>query len=86
MEHKAQRVGKLISFLREEMGVSARAAQRLAKDQRLRVNHSTARLYQPIKVGDIQSNFFRSKRKPLCVPEEGELSVLYEDDVYFAAR
>ena len=79
MEHKAQREGKLISFLREEMGVSARAVQRLAKDQRLRVNHSTARLYQPIKVGDF-IEVLQIEEEPLCVPEEGELSVLYEDD------
>lgn len=79
MEYQAQREGKLISFLREEMGVSARAVQRLAKDQRLRVNHSTARLYQPIKVGDF-IEVLQIEEEPLCVPEEGELSVLYEDD------
>ena len=79
MEHIAQREGKLISFLREEMGLSARAVQRFAKEQRLQVNQAPARLYQPIKVGD-QLKVIQIEEEPLCSAEEGELSVLYENN------
>jgi len=79
MEYQAQREGKLITFLREEMGFSARAVQRLAKEQRLQVNQAPARLYQPIKIGD-RIQVIQIEEEPQCSPEEGELSVLYEDD------
>lgn len=79
MEYQAQREGKLMTFLRDEMGFSARAVQRLAKEQRLQVNQAPARLYQPIKVGDF-IEVLQIEEEPQCSPEEGELSVLYEDD------
>lgn len=79
MEYIAQRDGKLMTFLREEMGLSARAVQRLAKEQRIQVNGAPTRLYQPIKIGD-HLQVFPMEELPLCPAEEGELTVLYEDE------
>jgi len=79
MEFKAQREGKLITFLRTEMGFSARAVQRLAKQQAVQVNGNSASVFQLIKVGDL-IRIVQPEETPPCSAEEGELSILFEDD------
>lgn len=79
LTHTARRKGKLISFLREELGLSANLTQKLAKQEQVQVNQTTARLYQRLNPGDIITVLLE-EALPGYPPEEGELRVLYEDE------
>lgn len=79
LTHTARRKGKLISFLREELGLSANLTQKLAKQEQIQVNQSPARLYQKLNPGDTITVLLEESL-PGYPPEEGELTVLYEDE------
>ena len=78
LTHTAQREGRLSSFLREEMALSAGLMNRLKWKERILVNGKPEHTDFPVKVGD-----------EICVlledpnieypAEEGPLTVLYED-------
>lgn len=79
LKHTATREGRLSSFLREEMGISAGLMNRLKWKEMLFVNGAPQHTDYPIKPGDIIT-------VPLDDPQaqypaqQGELSILYEDE------
>lgn len=75
----ARRTGKLITFLRTELKLSANLTQKLAKQDALYVNGKQAGLYQKIQIGDSIEVRIR-ETLPGYPPEEGELDILYEDE------
>lgn len=79
LKHAATREGRLSSFLREEMGISAGLMNRLKWKEMLFVNGAPQHTDYPVKPGDIIT-------VPLDDPQaqypaqQGELSILYEDE------
>ena len=79
LTHIATREGRLSSFLREEMGISAGLMNRLKWKDQLFVNGQPQHTDYPVKPGDVIT-------VPLDDPQaqypaqEGELSILYEDE------
>lgn len=75
----ARRTGKLITFLRTELELSANLTRKLAKQDALYVNGIRAGVYQKIQVGDrIAVNL--QETLPGYPPEGGGLEILYEDE------
>ncbi len=78
LTHTATREGRLSSFLREEMGISAGLMNRLKWKNMLYVNGAAQHTDYPVKPGDTIT-------VPLDDPQaqypaqQGELSILYED-------
>lgn len=79
LTHIAKREGRLSSFLREEMGISAGLMNRLKWKEMLFVNGVPQHTDYPVKPGDVIT-------VPLDDPQaqypaqQGELSILYEDE------
>lgn len=79
LKHTATREGRLSSFLREEMGISAGLMNRLKWQDKLYVNGIPQHTDYPVKPGDIIT-------VPLDDPQadypaqQGELSIIYEDE------
>ena len=79
LKHTATREGRLSSFLREEMGISAGLMNRLKWKEMLFVNGAPQHTDYPVKPGDVIT-------VPLDDPQaqypaqQGELSILYEDE------
>ena len=79
LKHTANREGRLSSFLREEMGISAGLMNRLKWQDKLYVNGIPQHTDYPVKPGDIIT-------VPLDDPQadypaqQGELSIIYEDE------
>ena len=79
LTHIAKREGRLSSFLREEMGISAGLMNRLKWQEKLYVNGLPQHTDYPVKPGDVIT-------VPLDDPQaqypaqEGELSIVYEDE------
>lgn len=79
LKHTAQRSGRLSSFLKEEMGMSAGLMNRLKWQDKLFVNgiaRHTDHIVQPGDVILVPLN----EPKPEYPAEDGPLTVLYEDD------
>lgn len=78
LTHTAARCGRLSSFLREEMGISAGLMNRLKWRNKLYVNGTPQHTDYPVQVGDVIT-------VPLDDPQaqypaqDGALSILYED-------
>lgn len=83
LEHTAQREGKLLSFLRRELGLSSSLVKRLKWKNAFLVNGQPARTDHPIRSGDVIAADL-SEEIPDFPPEDGELEVLYEDDALLA--
>lgn len=79
LRHRAERAGKLITFLRTELNLSANLTQKLSKQGALAVNGKPARPYQKVAVGD-EIAVTITEALPGYAPEEGQLDILYEDD------
>lgn len=79
LKHTATREGRLSSFLREEMGISAGLMNRLKWKEMLFVNGAPQHTDYPVKPGDIIT-------VPLDDPQaqypaqQGQLSILFEDE------
>ena len=79
LQHTATRAGRLSSFLREEMGLSAGLMNRLKWQNLLFVNGAAVHTDYAVQPGDVIS-------VPLDEPvpdypaQEGDLTVLYEDE------
>ena len=76
--HIAQREGRLSSFLREEMALSAGLMNRLKWKDRILVNGKPEHTDYPVKPGD-EIRVLLEDPKIEYPPEEGPLTVLYED-------
>ena len=79
LKHIAARQGRLSSFLREEMKMSAGLMNRLKWKELLFVNGVPQHTDYPVQVGDVITVPLDDPA-PQYPAEEGELTILYEDD------
>ena len=75
----ARREGRLSSFLLGELKMSSGLMNRLKWGEAIRVNGSPARTNYPVKPGDVITVALEEE-SPAYPAEEGNLTVLYEDD------
>ena len=78
LQHKAQREGRLSSFLREEMAMSAGLMNRLKWQDKILVNGTAQHTDYPVKPGDCITVVLEEP-KPEYPAEDGPLTILYED-------
>lgn len=79
LKHTATRAGRLSSFLREEMGLSAGLMNRLKWQELIFVNDQRQHTDYPVSPGDIIT-IPMDEPDPEYPAEDGPLAVLYEDD------
>ena len=75
----AQREGRLSSFLRNEMGMSAGLVNRLKWQNKIAVNGTPRHNDFAVKIGDTITAFL-DEETPDYPAEEGQLDILYEDE------
>lgn len=75
----AQRDGRLSSFLRGEMQLSAGLMNRLKWDDAIFVNGVPQHTDYPVRAGDVIAVPL-DEPEPAYPAEEGEIDILYEDD------
>ena len=78
ISHVAQREGRLSSFLREEMALSAGLINRLKWQEKILVNGQPQFTNYPVKTGDTVTVLLEADQIEYPA-ENGELTVLYED-------
>lgn len=83
LTHTATREGRLSSFLRYEMGMSAGLVNRLKWQDRILVNGKPEHNDFPVKSGDLITAVL-DEEEPDYPPQDGPLSILYEDDYLLA--
>lgn len=83
LEHTANRTGKLLTFLRRELGLSSSLVKRLKWQGALRVNGLEAHTDRIIVPGDVILVIL-DEAAPAFPPEDGPLDILYEDDALLA--
>lgn len=79
LKHTASREGRLSSFLREEMKMSARLMNRLKWQDKIFVNGKPEHTDFSVKIGDVITAAL-DEETPEYPPEDGELTILYEDE------
>lgn len=79
LTHTAQRDGKLLSFLRQELGLSSTLVKRIKFREAYRVNGQVVRTNFPVKAGDF-IEVCLDEPTPEYPAQEGALSILYEDE------
>ena len=79
LKHIAIRAGRLSSFLKNEMGMSTGLVNRLKWQGKILVNGKPEHNDFSVQVGDVITALL-DEEKPEYPPEDGELTVLYEDD------
>ena len=75
----ANREGRLSSFLRGEMQMSYSLMNKLKWGDAIRVNGQPQRTNYPVKPGDVIT-VRMAEETPEYPAEDGELTILYEDD------
>lgn len=83
LRHTAVRTGRLSSFLRREMGMSAGLMNRLKLHDGILVNGTPQHTDYAVQIGDVISADF-AEPAPEYPAEEGELTICYEDDFLLA--
>ena len=81
----AQREGRLSSFLRGELQMSTSLMNKLKWGDAIRVNGEPQRTNFPVKPGDVITVRL-DEEDPEYPPEDGPLTVLYEDDHILAVE
>lgn len=79
LKHTAKRDGRLSSFLKEEMKMSTGLVNRLKWQQKIFVNGEPQHNDFAVKTGDVITAALDDEQ-PNYPPQEGDLTVLYEDD------
>ena len=79
LKHVARREGRLSSFLREELAMSAGLMNRLKWQGKIFVNGAPQHTDYPVKPGDVITVPL-DEPQPEYPAEDGDLTVLYEDD------
>ena len=79
LKHIASRAGRLSSFLKEEMNMSTGLVNRLKWKQLIFVNGEPRHNDFTVNTGDVITATLDDE-PPNYPPQEGELSILYEDD------
>ncbi len=83
LRHTAARAGKLLSFLRRELGLSSSEVSRLKFVNGYYVNQKPVFTDYPVRPGD-QIEVRIAEAEPDFPAEDGELSILYEDEAILA--
>lgn len=83
LTHIATRAGRLSSFLKEELKMSTGLINRLKWYDRIQVNGAPQHTDYSVKAGD-RITVLMEEPKPEYPPEEGPLTVLYEDTAFLA--
>ena len=83
LNYTANRAGRLSAILREEMKLSAGLMNRLKWQDRILVNGQPQHTDYPVKQGDTVT-VLMDEPAPQYPAEDGELTVLYEDDYILA--
>ena len=78
LQHTAMREGRLSSFLREEMAMSAGLMNRLKWQDKILVNGTAQHTDYPVKPGD-RITVVLEEPQPEYPAEDGPLAILYED-------
>lgn len=79
LTHTAQRSGKLVSFLRGELGLSSTLTTRLKYRDAYRVNGQPVHIHHRVSAGDIITVTIE-EAAPDYPAEEGPLEILFEDE------
>lgn len=79
IKHTATRQGRLSSFLKEEMAMSTGLMNRLKWQEKIFVNGNPQHTDYPVRPGDVITVPLEEPT-PEYPAEDGELTVLYEDD------
>ena len=79
LKHTARREGRLSAILREDMQISAGLMNRLKWQDKILVNGTPQHTDYPVKTGDVIT-LPLDEPEPDYPPEDGELTILYEDD------
>ncbi len=85
LTHVATRAGRLSSFLKEELAMSTALMNRLKRQAAILVNGKPEFTNFPVQVGDTIT-VLMDEPEPEYPAEEGELTVLYEDDHLLAVH
>ena len=85
LKHTATRAGRLSSFLREEMKMSAGLMNRLKWKDLILVNGKPEHTDYAVQPGDVITACLEEP-EPQYEAEEGALTVLYEDDHFLAVE
>lgn len=83
LTHIAEREGKLLTFLRRELGLSSTLIKRMKFRHVYTVNGQCAFTDFPVKIGD-KIEVCMDEPVPEYPAEEGNLSILFEDDALIA--
>lgn len=83
LRHIATREGRLSSFLREEMKLSAGLMNKLKWDDRILVNGQSQHTDYQVQIGDTIT-VLMDEPKPQYPAEDGALDVIFEDDYILA--
>ena len=79
LKHTAARTGRLSSFLKEEMRMSTGLVNRLKWQEKIYVNGIPRHNDYTVQVGDVITAAL-DEEEPNYPPQEGPLSILYEDE------
>lgn len=79
LEHIATRDGRLSSFLKQEMKMSTGLINRLKWQEKICVNGVPQHNDYAVKTGDVITALL-DEEEPNYPPEDGELTILYEDE------
>ena len=79
LKYTARREGRLSAILREDMQISAGLMNRLKWQDKILVNGTPQHTDYPVKTGDVIT-LPLDEPEPDYPPEDGELTILYEDD------
>lgn len=79
----AQREAKLLPILRQELAMSSTLVKRLKYNHAFLVNGEAVRTNHPVKIGDL-IEVILDEPEPEYPAQEGELSILFEDDFLIA--
>ena len=79
----AQREAKLLPILRQELAMSSTLVKRLKFSHAFLVNGQAVRTNFPVKIGDLVEVIL-DEAVPEYPAQEGELSILFEDDFFIA--
>lgn len=83
LSHTAQRPGKLLTFLRRELGLSSSLVKRLKWQQAFLLDGQVVHTDHPVLPGQVITVLL-NEQTPDFPPEEGPLSILYEDEALLA--
>lgn len=83
LTHRAQRTGKLLTFLRQELALSSSLVKRLKWQNAFQVNGSVVHTNYYVNINDVITVSI-DEAEPEFPPEDGPLEILYEDESLLA--